>query len=197
MFACSLAGEFLPIQLIYQGRTTKCLPKGVTFPEDWHLTYTSNHWSNETTTIEYVNSIILSYITSTRKKLGLQPTHPALVLFDAFKGKCTDGVLKLLEKNNIFYVMVPPNCTDRLQPLDLSINKPAKHFMKRKFQEWYASVVLQQLEDGVNESVDLRLTIMNPLMAKWIIDMHHYFTSRSQLIVSGFTAAGITKILQE
>lgn len=196
VFACSLTGKFLPIQLIYQGSTTKCLPKGVNFPKNWHLTYTSNHWSNEATTIEYVNFIILPYITSTRKELGLQPTHPAVVLFDVFKGQCTDPVLKLLEENNIFYVMIPPNCTDRLQPLDLSINKPAKDFMKRKFQEWYASVVLKQLEDSVDASVDLRLTIMKPLMAKWIIDMHHYFTSRPQLIVNGFSAAGITNILK-
>ena len=33
VFACSLAGSFLPIQLIYQGTTTRCLPKGVKFPE--------------------------------------------------------------------------------------------------------------------------------------------------------------------
>jgi len=27
VFGCSLIGDFLPVQLIYQGKTTKCLPQ--------------------------------------------------------------------------------------------------------------------------------------------------------------------------
>ena len=34
VLAGTLAGELLPLQLIYQGKTEKCLPK-VKFPEDW------------------------------------------------------------------------------------------------------------------------------------------------------------------
>ena len=45
--ACgTLNGHFLPMQLIYQGATPACLPK-TTFPNDWLLSYTPNHWSNE------------------------------------------------------------------------------------------------------------------------------------------------------
>ena len=33
VFACSMAGDFLPPQLIYQGKTTRCLPK-FNFPSD-------------------------------------------------------------------------------------------------------------------------------------------------------------------
>ena len=62
LFACMMAGHFLPIQLIYGGKTPKCLPK-VTFPSDWHITYTPNHWSNEATMIEYVKLIIIPYVT--------------------------------------------------------------------------------------------------------------------------------------
>jgi len=36
-----------PMQLIYQGTTDRCLPKGVEFPDDWNATCTANHWSNE------------------------------------------------------------------------------------------------------------------------------------------------------
>ena len=197
VFACSLSGQFLPLQLIYQGTTPKCLPKGVSFPDGWHLTYTSNHWSNKSTTIEYLKSIIIPYISNMRSRLGLDENHPALVLFDVFKGQCTESVFKMLEENNIFHVLIPPNCTDRLQPLDLSINKPAKDFMKRQFQNWYASIILKQLEDGMNESVDMRLTIMKPLMATWIIDMYQYFVSQPKMIIHGFEAAGIAEILKQ
>uniref|UniRef100_A0A1X7SFZ8 DDE-1 domain-containing protein n=1 Tax=Amphimedon queenslandica TaxID=400682 RepID=A0A1X7SFZ8_AMPQE len=47
VFGCTLSGNFLPIQLIYQGKTTKCLPNNIDFPRDWQISFTDNHWSNE------------------------------------------------------------------------------------------------------------------------------------------------------
>ena len=75
--------------------------------------------------IEYVKLIIVPCVTEKRKQLKLHSKYPALVLFDFFKGQCTDSVFKLLDENNILHIMVPANCTDRLQP---SVNKPAKDF---------------------------------------------------------------------
>ena len=56
----SMAGEFLPPQLIYQGKTSRCLPY-VDIPDEWHITYTINHWSNEDRMKEYVEHILLPY----------------------------------------------------------------------------------------------------------------------------------------
>ena len=42
--------------------------------------------------------------------------------FDVFKGQTTDAVFQLLEANHIYVVSIPPNCTDKLQPMDLRIN---------------------------------------------------------------------------
>ena len=44
-FAVSLTGKFLPIQLIYKGKTKRSLPK-FKFPSTFSLSYTENHWSN-------------------------------------------------------------------------------------------------------------------------------------------------------
>ena len=96
--------------------------------------------------------------------------HPALAIFNVFKGQCTERVFRMLEDNNILYVIVPSNCTDILQPLDLSVNKSAKDFMKSKFQEWYGGIIYKQLEDQIEEEVDMRLSVMKPLTAGWIID---------------------------
>ena len=107
-------------------------------------------------------------------------------------GQCTDRILSLLEENNIVYVTVPSNCTDRLQPLDVSLNKSAKDFMRSKFQEWYGNIISTQLENDKTEPVDMRLSIMKPLTAQWMIDLYHYFVSNPSIIVNGFHAAGIT-----
>jgi hypothetical protein len=184
VFACSLAGHFLPLQMIFQGTTPKCLPS-VQFPKDWHITFSENHWSNEKTMVDYVQYIILPYVSEKRKELGLDLTFPVLVIFDCFKGQCQSSILKLLD-DNIFYVLVPAHCTDRLQPLDLSVNKPAKDFMRKKFQEWHSNIMLQQLEDGSNESINMRLTIMKPLVSKWAIEMYDYLPSRPDILTMDF-----------
>ena len=62
VFAGTLAGDFLPVQLVYKGKTTKCLPTTVKFPSDWSLSYSANHWSNEQTLNEYLKRVILPYM---------------------------------------------------------------------------------------------------------------------------------------
>ena len=51
---------------------------------------------------------------------------------------------------NIRFVVVPADCTDKLQSMDLAINKPLKDAMKRKFQTWYAKEMLQQLSSNIS-----------------------------------------------
>ena len=43
--------------------------------------------------------------------------------------------------------MIPPNCTDWLQPLDMSVNKPAKEFLCQKFHTWSSQIVCALLEE--------------------------------------------------
>jgi len=57
-----------------------------------------------------------------------------------------------------------------LQPLDLSDNKPAKDFVRTKFQNWYGDEIRKQLYLGVKEGVDMRMRSMKPLTAQWMID---------------------------
>ena len=116
------------------------------------------------------------------------------VIYDKFKGQCTPAVLELLEENNIDIVLVPANCTDRLQPLDISVNKAAKNFMHNQFQlyRWYAEQFQQQVHDNVKNPVELRLSIVKPLSAKWFVQLSDYFKAHPEIIENGFKGAGIT-----
>ena len=44
VFTVSMVGDFFPVQLFYQSKTSKCLLPYV-FPLDWHVTYSANHQS--------------------------------------------------------------------------------------------------------------------------------------------------------
>jgi len=131
-FAGSMAGDFLPPQLVYEGKTPRCLPQ-VTFPSDWHVTYSTTHWCNESMMQDYIDEIILPYIRINRKELKLESKQPAL-FFDNFKVQCTEKLLTHINAHDVYVVLIPANCTDRLQPLDISVNKPAKTFYGDSFR---------------------------------------------------------------
>ena len=71
-FAVSVTGDFLPMQLIYEGKTPRCLPKDVEFPKEFDVTFTPNHWSNEEKSKQLLHNIIFPYLKKKKKhNLGL------------------------------------------------------------------------------------------------------------------------------
>ena len=82
-------------------------------------------------------------------------------------------------------VLVPPNCTDRLQPLDLSVNRSAKEFLRNEFQGWYAQQVCAQLQGKIDKS------IVKPLGAKWMVNFYNYIQTKPDVVQNGFREAGI------
>ena len=91
-FVIALNGTFLPIQAIYKGKTTRCLP-GVKFLESFCLSFNEKHWDNEKESLNIIEDIIVPYVTKDREKLS-SPNQPALLIMDVFKGQMTNPVLK-------------------------------------------------------------------------------------------------------
>ena len=143
--------------------------------------------------IDHVEKIFVPYVKSKREELGLDVTYPAIAIFDEFIGQTTDVVFSRLKKNHIYYVIVPPNCTDTLQPLDVSVNKPAKAFLRNCFQTWYAEKLASQIEENPSQykPVDLKLSVMKPLGARSMIQLYDHFKNSPEVIVNGFKATGI------
>lgn len=52
VFCGSAVGDFLPVQLIYKGKTSRSHPC-FAFPMNWHNIHSPNHWSTEATMLEY------------------------------------------------------------------------------------------------------------------------------------------------
>ena len=146
---CGTLGDFLPVQLIYQGKSPRCHPH-YQFPSDWDVTHSPKHWSTEETMLQYISNIIVPYVEGTRCLLS------NIAIMDNFKGQITALVNALLEKNDIHVCLLPPNTTDVLQPMDISVNDPAKDFLKGKFQEWYSTQVMEQLEGQDIETSEIK-----------------------------------------
>ena len=83
--------------------------------------------------------------------------------------------------------------------MDLSVNKSAKSFLKTEFETWYAAQVCDQLSESsdIDEvKVDLSLTRMKPLGAKWLTKLYDYMKSKPDIVKNGFKEAGISSILE-
>lgn len=99
--------------------------------------------------MDYFNEVILPYIKEKRSLLKLSCDQAALFIFDNFKAQCTSSFLKLIDEHNVNVVLIPPNCTDRLQPLDLNVN------LRSQFRQWYAKELCSQLDGHAeNKTVD-------------------------------------------
>lgn len=68
VFCGTIVGDFLPIHLIYTGKTDRCHPK-FNFPPKWHITHSPKHWSNEQTMLYYIEKIIVPYVAAVRGQL--------------------------------------------------------------------------------------------------------------------------------
>ena len=153
--------------------------------------------------LQYIEHIILPYVRQVRERLQLGDDKPAVAIMDNFKGQITEAVTSLLEANNVHVCLLPANTTDLLQPMDIAVNKPAKDFLRKEFQQWYSEHVMKQLE-GQDISdietaeirpIDLGLPALKEIGAKWLVDMASYISDNPQFIVNGFMRAGITGAL--
>ncbi|WAR07101.1 hypothetical protein MAR_017059 [Mya arenaria] len=127
------SGRMLPPQLIYTGKTDRCLPKG------WDLTCTESHWSDGGSMVRFAEKILLPYINGVRESLPLAQAHQSPEFH------------RLLRDNGICYTYVPAACTDCLQPLDLTVNFEYIENIKSCFHEWYSAQVVSLLDDDAND----------------------------------------------
>ena len=122
--------------------------------------------------------LYISKMTFTRRKCYFKA--PSNLSFISYLKNSVAEVLSMLESNNIFYVIVPPNCTDTLQPY-VSINKPTKDFLCATFHEWYGTRITKQLDSSPAsrlQPVISEWTIVKAVGARWVIQLYDYLKSK-------------------
>ena len=117
-----------------------------------------------------------------------------------FKGQKTDKVLSKLASLNVEVVSVPANMTHFFQPLDLTVNGEAKQFMKDQFTNWYSAEIQKQMQSGTTTDeieVDLRLSVLKPLHARWMVSLYNHLTNREGkgYVTKGWEKAGVAGVV--
>ena len=75
-----------------------------------------------------------------RHSIGCQDDHMTLIIIVTFKGKY-NAIANLRAGNNCAVVIVSNNLTNKFQPLDITVGKPAKWFISEKYNKWFTEQV--------------------------------------------------------
>ena len=150
--------------------------------------------------MKLIEEVILPYIVKKRAELKLPRSQKALIVWDVFRGQVTSSVMDKLRSLDCEFVPVPANMTHFFQPLDLTVNRAAKNYMRKQFIMFYGDAVKQQLDGGKSVEdveVDFHLTTIKPLHAQWLVNMYNLFTTTQGacIITKGWKKAGVAGLL--
>ena len=200
-FGITLNNSFLPMQLISGGKTIQSLPK-FKFPSSFSLSVNPTHFSHTKESISLIEDVIIPYVVSQLKSLGVGEDQYALLILDVLSGQMTELVNKKLKENHILFVRVPANMTKLFQPLDLTFNRSFQGMVftftfALKFTEWYSKRISEDIDKEIQlEDIDikLKLSVLKPLHAKWLVEAFNFFTSPEggEIMANGWKQAGIT-----
>jgi hypothetical protein len=172
----SLNGDLLPLQLIFQGKTSASHPPAT--PESHaafvHITHSENHWSNQETMRQYVAEVIVPYAERRAAEHTLPHDSHIILVLDVWAVHKSEEFRLFIRTYhpNIHMVFVPPNCTSQLQVADVVLQRPFKHGLRRSFNEWAATVIAEQIEaDEVSGlSPYLKMSMIKPKVLEWCIN---------------------------
>ena len=89
------------------------------------------------------------------------------------------------------------NMTIIFQPLHISINRSCKSFLWREAQSWYSPEIEKQIKEGKKTheiNVDTRISIMNPLHAKWVVSFYGYMKNQGDIALTGWRKSNIEEV---
>jgi hypothetical protein len=197
----SAAGDLLPFQAIFTGTTYRCLPpqnEGRELCEEagWHLTYSSNHWSNLDTCKDFVKKILEPYRVKQVQQMGLDDDSKLLWLLNCWSVHISHEFTNWLKEVHpiILLIFVPANCTSVYQPADVILQRPFKHGFRQEFDNYSTECISKQLDEKALKDVklDTKMTVLKPLLCSWLFQAWHH-VNQLAMIRKGWTMCGLDR----
>ena len=189
MVSHSMAGNKLPLQLIFAGKTKAVLP-ALTDAElgGTLLSYSSSHWSTDITIVQWLKGVVQPYLARTKESLGLPADAPCLLVWDVFWAHRDVGVRKYITDHmpGLRLLYVPARCTSFLQVCDVSINKPLKSRVENKVRAWRLA------ERAKTGTLSRSLASLRRQTARALISVND--SLESSIILNGVRAVGLLAV---
>jgi hypothetical protein len=190
--ASALNGELLPLQLIFQGKTARSLPEATaaSIASQCHLTFSENHWSSQTTMQQYITEILMPYAETCIRKHRLHADAHIILVLDVWSVHKSEQFRMFLRTQHprVHLVFVPANCTSKLQVADVSLQRPFKHSITQRFNEWAARQIQEQIASSnvVGLAELLKMGTLKPLALQWCVESWSVLKERRELITGAW-----------
>ena len=134
IFTVTPSGVMLPPMVIFKGKRDLKFD----ISSGWIVTVQEKVWMDETLMLKCIKDVYLKYTKKDR----------SLLVLDSFRGHLTESVEKSFRKGNTVMAVIPGGCTSKVQPLDVSINKPFKTELRKSWGAYMREAAKTARENG-------------------------------------------------
>ena len=173
VLCCTASGKLLPPLVIFKGKTLRPLKK-VQVPDGVYCCTQAKAWMDEKRMIDWIDKVWSPHVAG----------KPALLSIDTFSAHFTDKVKEAFAKCNTKLLTIPGGCTSVLQPLDISLNKPFKSYIR---QLWCQRMV-DEAEKGTASKI---APASKTQLLEWIKTASDLINKNTESIKKSFEVAGI------
>lgn len=176
VLAVSAAGDVLSPMVIFKGKR----PLNLDVPKGWIICVQEKAWMDETLMLRWVKEILLPHTKKER----------CLLVMDSFPAHLTDDVKKTLRKGNTVTAIIPGGCTSKVQPLDVSLNKPFKIDLRKSWSAFIRAATEKMREEA--EPAERLKAADKATVLSWIVKATFSLQEKKEIIRKSFKVCGIT-----
>lgn len=191
--ASAMNGSMLPLQLVFEGKTSACLPEHTPTSRaaQVHLTFSPNHWSSLTTMKQFVSEVIMPYATRCIDSHQLRADENIILVLDVWAVHKSAEFRQYLKEQHprIHLVYVPANCTSKLQVADVALQKPFKSAINAEFDLWAALQIKTQLDSHAMVgfcSKSFGTSVIKPNVLEWCVTSWTKLLKNKALVLHGW-----------
>ena len=108
-----------------------------------------------------------------------------ILVADVHRARQTDETKQLLQRKKTLLIKVPAGCTGRVQPLDVSVNKPFKNAVRTQFEK-HLNGNLTFYTEGKIPASERRV-----LLTRWVGNAWDHICSNREMVKRSFKKCGI------
>ncbi len=176
VLTCCADGTKLPPMLIFKRKT---MPKDK-LPSGVYVHVHPKGWMDE-------NGMRLWLEKVWGRRPGALLKKPALMVWDAFRAHTTDAIKKQISQMKTQVAVIPGGLTSQLQPLDVSINKPFKCFIREEWNKWMQEEECEVTPTGRRKRPSIGM------VCEWV--KKAWDQINTEIVIKSFKKCGISNAL--
>ena len=178
MVSCSAAGEMLKPMVIFKGTTKQTLKNTKQRERDVLVTFQAKGWMDQGIMRKWIKSILTPHTKG----------RHCLLVFDSFRAHLTDEILLSLAKVNVTVVVIPGGCSSKMQPVDVSLNKPIKDIVRGLWED----LMVQHVNQSTTSSAP---SVSKDDIVDWIVRANTLLSTQGNCVTKSFKVCGLTNAL--